>query len=279
LSTDSARRQTYPIGLASLPADKSSRRFAFADSQLRKYVLQQHIVIIAAPRRGGFTYTFAGVTLAAPLNLSQQQASPYTINGRRNLLADYLPTAHLRKHFDRGWDLLIDLAPLQPQYPRSTVIDSTGGDSSSISPFQGYRQYNVYTLKKLFYSDLSVGLYHNIGYSNIWLGGGLTYGRLLGAVGDREMLMKATNPGVNDTTINAEIVSIKSNDTAYKRLSLSDWRYFVEAQYFIYPFTLGLRYERAINSYLPLQADGSRGTHNNQSFTLRLSYELWRRRR
>jgi hypothetical protein len=274
-----ARRQTFPVGLAALSpgVGPASIRFRLADSLLRKRAMKPNNLpqtLSAAAHTLTFT---AGLTLSGRFNLSQQQAAPYAINGSRNIWADYLPSVHARAYYGDTWDLQVDLTALQPQYTRSTVVDSTGGDSSSIFPFQGYRQYNVYSAKKLFYSELSASIHRRV-FKGLWLGAGLTYGHLQGAVGDRQLLMKATNPGVNDTVLTSEIVSIKSNDTAYNRLSRSDWRFLLDAEYQWRRLTLGLRYERAVNSWLPVQADGARGKQNNQSFTLRISYELWKRR-
>ena len=278
-SNTPARRQTSPVGLAALsPAGgPASIRFRLADSLLRKRAMNPGNFPQSPSATAHALIFTAGLTLSGRLNLSQLQAAPYTINGSRNIWADYLPSVHARAYYGGNWDLQVDLTALQPQYTRSTVVDSTGGDSSTISPFQGYRQYNVYSAKKLFYSELSATVHHRV-FNNLWLGAGFTYGHLQGAVGDRQLLMKATNPGVSDTVLTSEIVSIKSNDTAYNRISRSDWRFLLDAEYRWRRLTLGLRYERAVNSWLPVQPDGARGAQNNQSFTLRVSYELWRRR-
>lgn len=277
--TTSSPRQTYPLHLANLTSAATFARFRLADSLLRKRGLRPNGPVQKSAPTSPRNLTFsAGITVPEPFDLGQQRAAPYTINGGRNIWADYLPTAHVRAYSGDSWDLQLDLGLFRPQYTRSPVIDSTGGDSSSISPFQGYRQYNIYTVKKLFYSEASLSLHRQL-YKGIWLGAGLIYGHLQGAVGDRQILMAATNPAVRDTIYNSEVVSIKTNDTAYNRLSRSDWRILLDAEYRYHRLTIGIRYQQALNSYLPVQADGSKGNQRNASFTFRGSFELWQRRR
>ncbi len=278
-ATTSSPRLTYSPRLSSLTPGVTSTRFHLADSLLRKRSLRpgnpiQKTAASALEHKLRFT---AGLTISEQFNFSQQNAAPYTINGTRNILPDYLPSAHLRGYSGDNWDLQIDLSALQPQYTGSRLIDSTGGDSSNLYTFQGYRRYNLYVVKKLFYSDLSVSLHCRL-FHGLWLGAGIGYGYLQGAVGDRQVLLAATNPYVPDTMLQSEVVSIKTNDTAYRRLSRSDWRVLFDVEYQWGRATIGLRYGRALNSYLPVQADGSKGTRKNQSLSLRGSFELWRRR-
>jgi hypothetical protein len=226
---------------------------------------------------GRTRYLSAGLSLARNFPMGQQQDFSVTVDGKPGAVADYLPSVHVR--FNSGnWDLQTEVRIITPQYTHPSVVDSTGGDSSRIFPYQGFRQYNVCTVKKLYYSELAVLLDRQF-FNGLWVGAGFGFGHLQGAFGTQDILMKATNPGTRDTVYRSEAINLKKNDTAYGRLSGSDWRLLLNVEYRWRRWSAGFRYERSLNPFLPVQANGSGGKDRNETFSVHLGYELWQGRK
>jgi len=213
----------------------------------------------------------AGVSLGQSIPIGQQQLSSY------NLLADYIPSPYLRLYVGDRWYLQTTPHLLSAQYTPSQLIDSSGGDTSRIPGYPQYLQYNKITLKKLYYTDIPLTINYRL-FKGLYLGAGIQYSRLWQAAGEDRITLRPSNGLGSDTLFSTKTIGLKNNDSAFNKLARSDWRLLLQADYIWRRFTFGLQYQRGLNTYLPTNPSGSKGTDRNSSFSIHVYYEIWNQR-
>ncbi|WP_431211555.1 hypothetical protein ACQ86N_37920 [Puia sp. P3] len=214
----------------------------------------------------------AGLSLSQSIPIGQQKLSSY------NLLSDYIPSPYLRFRFGDRWYLQTAPRVNSAQYTRPQVIDSSGGDTTHIAGYPQYLEYSKITLKKLYYTDFPLTINYRV-FKGLWLGAGIQYSRLWQAAGEDRITLRPSNGRGSDTLISSKTIGLKTNDSVYNRLSGSDWRLLLEANYTWRRFTLGLQYQRGLKTILPVNGAGVNGADKNSSFSLHVYYELWNQRR
>jgi hypothetical protein len=217
----------------------------------------------------------AGLSLAHTFPMPGQLSASYSSNGKSNVLPDYLPAPYFRSYVGDRWYLQIAPRLYSPQYVKPQRIDSLARDSSRIPGFSAYFQKTDVTLKKLFYMDIPLSLHYRVA-GRLYLGAGIQYSHLLGAAGEEKITMSPINGGA-DTIYSDKVVGLKNDTLGYRKLSRSEWRLFLETNYQWRRWTLGLRYEQALKTYLPTQIDGTKSTERNASFSIHVYYDLWER--
>jgi len=246
-----------------------------ADSLLRAIHSASKTATAAAPkkknRQTGLALA-AGISLGQSIPIGQQQLSSY------NLLSDYIPSPYLRLYMGDRWYLQITPHLLSAQYTPSQLIDSSGGDTSRIPGYPQYLQYNKVTLKKLYYTDIPLTINYRV-FKGFYLGAGIQYSRLWQAAAEDRITLHPSNGFGNDTLFSSKTISLKNKDSAFSRLARSDWRLLLEADYVWRRFTFGLQYQLGLNTYLPMNPSGSKGTDKNSSFSIHIYYEIWNQRR
>jgi hypothetical protein len=220
----------------------------------------------------------AGIEAGKVFPLGGQSANNYGSNGKANALGDYLPSLYIDYYPTKDLFLEARLAYHSPQYTHTQVIDSSGSDSSHLPGWQNYRQSNSNTLKKLFYNDLGLSLHYRV-YDHFWVSAGLQLSMLSGGAGYTQLVMHPTFPGGVDTAFPGNVFALKDSSSAYDKLKKIEWRGFVGLDYTWRRWALGLRYQQAFQSYLPILPNGSSNPYRNGSWEIHLRYDLWQRDR
>jgi hypothetical protein len=226
---------------------------------------------IAGKKPAGLAFE-AGLSLSQSIPVGQQKMSSY------NLLTDYIPSPYLRVRLGDRWYLQTAPRVNSAQYTRPQVIDSSGGDTTHLPGYPQYLEYNKITLKKLYYTDIPLTINYRV-FKGLWLGAGIQYSRLWQAAGEDRITLRPSNGLGSDTLIGSKTIGLKTTDSVYRRLSGSDWRLLLEANYTWRRFTFGLQYQQGLKTFLPVNGMGAKGTDKNSSFSLHVYYELWNQRR
>ena len=223
----------------------------------------------------------AGLSVAGNFPLGQEQSAPYNVNGKSNLLSDYVPAPYLRWYINDRLYVEGALNINSPQYTRSLAIDSTGDTTSA---FIGTTTtgpqilVNKLTLKKLYYTEIQVSFNYRV-YGNFYLGAGLQFSRLMNGIALHSASLEASNGLGPVTELSSGTVRLKDSADAYSKLRKTDWRVLFEASYSWKRLTLGLRYQQALSPYLPVLPDGARGKDRNVLFGCYFQYNIWQRSR
>jgi hypothetical protein len=275
-----ARTSARPLSLAVTRPALRGAFFATTDSLLRAagkkpaYTASQNRLKGGKHHPSGILLT-AGLSIAKSFPLGQQQSIPYNVNGTSNRISDYIPAPFFRLSVGNRFYLETALQINTPQYIHSQGIDTTGGDTSHIPGWQNHLQYNYITLKKLYYTDIPLSIHYRL-FDQFFLGAGLQYSRLWGAVGQEDIILRPTNGIGSDTLYSSQMMGLKKNASkAYNKLARADWRLLLEADYHWRRLTLSARYEQGLSNYLLTLPGGTPGSSKNSSISLRLFYDLW----
>lgn len=212
----------------------------------------------------------AGLSLVQNAPLGDQLIYAYNINGKSNLLSDYIPAPYLQYFLRKNLYLQAAFQFNSPQYTPSVVIDSPRTE-----PKNNLTVFTTSTLQKLYYTNLPV----TVDYSpvaHLFLGTGLQYSGLRGGF-------------VYQRVVSYDAASLLP--IAYRTGTLSkpmeqalqlrkvDWRILFEANYYLGKVTLGLRYQQPLSSFSKKDSSGVSGPEKNTSLGFYLQYNLWERKR
>jgi hypothetical protein len=216
----------------------------------------------------------AGLSLGQTIAVGEQQSVSFNANAKSNIFSDYIPAPYFRLHIGSRLYVQTAFHFNSPQYVRSQRVDSTARDTTN-STVTGYSYQTDLVLKKLYYWDVPLSVHYRV-FDGLSLGAGIQYSKLTGAIGQNKIILSPTNGG-KDSIFDQHLISLKSDSGkgSYKKLSGSDWRILFEANYQWRRWTLGLRYERGLKAYWPVQLDGTAGKDKNSSLSMHLYYDLW----
>ena len=220
----------------------------------------------------------AGLTLEAGLSLGQSIPIGHQKMSSYNLLSDYIPSPYLRLSIGDRWYLQTAPRINSAQYTRPQLIDSSGGDTTHIPGYPQYLQYNRITLKKLYYTDIPLTINYRA-FKGLYLGAGIQYSRLWQAAGEDRITLRPSNGLGSDTLISSKTIGLKKKDSVFRKLSGSDWRLLLEANYTWRQFTFGLQYQQGLKTFLPANTSGPKSTDKNSSFSIHVYYEIWNQSR
>lgn len=218
----------------------------------------------------------AGIGLNQFFPVGPQASSNINSSGTNGTITDYLPVPQVRYFFSRKLYVEMEAQFNTPQYTSKNLLASqqvtpdsaTGGQQSS----------SVY-IKKLFYFNLPVSVHYSP-VKGLYVGAGLEYAKLTNGVADFSQGARFSNSmgGFYDTVLTSKIVSFKG-DSIYQKLRTHEWRLLGDVDYQWKGFTLGLRYNWALNKFINLQVSGTQVTQaRNSSLQLYLRYTIWRQR-
>lgn len=215
----------------------------------------------------------AGLGLHQQIPLSGQTFTPYSSQGRKASLADYLPSVYLRLEKEKKWFLQGEFRYGAPQYTkqfvyRQRLVPDTGSNPQ-------YSTLTSYGLKKTFYHQLPLTFHYFIrpGWS---IGAGMQWNLFKSAIAEREINRK------NNFTQTDSIVSrsIFKEDTAGSIFKKTYWQAVVETQYKWKRFSFGARYAFGLQPYIQFTLPGQpRREERNHALQLFIRYELWRQKK
>lgn len=212
--------------------------------------------------------------------LGAQENAHFNSSGTNGTITDYLPVPEGRYYFSRKFYVQAEVQFNTPQYTskdllasQQVILDTTYGGF-------GLKTSNSVYIKKLYYFNLPLSAHYSP-LKNLYLGAGLEYARLTNGVAlfqQRNAAYNGANVSTRDSVTYSKVQPFKG-DSVYRRLRTNEWRLFLDANYQWKGFTLGLRYNRALDKFINVQVSSTEVTQSrNSSLQLYLRYTIWRQR-
>jgi hypothetical protein len=212
----------------------------------------------------------AGFSLIQNAPLGDQLIYVYNINGKSNLLSDYVPAPYLQYFLRRNLYLQVAFQFNSPQYTPSLVIDSPRTE-----PKVNLTVFTTSTLQKLYYSNIPVTIDYSP-FAHLFLGTGLQYSGLRGGFVYQRVVSYDSASILPITYRTATLTKTMEQNFQLRK---TDWRILFEANYYWKRTTLGLRYQQPLSSFSRNGAAGASGMDKNESLGFYLQYNLWERKR
>jgi hypothetical protein len=208
-----------------------------------------------------------GLSLPLVFPLGDQQALSYNVNARPNTASDYIPAPHAQFHFNSKVYIQSELQVMSPQYIKPALLYLSRTSNNM------YKTTSSVSAEKLYYFNVPLSVHYSP-FTNFYMGTGLQFSSLLSGVAMHEELRTGM---VSSDSIHTVSYSKFSNDSISNKLSGSEMRLMLDANYYWNKFTVGLRYNQALSNYVstraapmvPLTVD------KNKSLQFYLRYNLW----
>jgi hypothetical protein len=211
----------------------------------------------------------AGLLIPTNISVAQQQRPGLNINAANNLITDYIPAAFLQYHITPKLFLHSEFQFQSPQLTNRLLMsqsDISMGPNSSIQ--------NRVFVEKLYYFNLPISVHYSP-LRNFYVGTGMQYSSLISGVAGYET--QRIENGVS-TNSNYE-ASRFQDDSLSSALRSSDFRWQMDANYYLNRFTFGARYNRALNNLVDIQVGNTRTQARNQNMQVYIRYNLWEEKR
>lgn len=219
-----------------------------------------------------------GLTFPLAFPLSDQRVVAYNVNARANTISDYLPAPNIQYHFSQKSYLQAEVQFASPQYIEPALLFMKRYE---LGPGNYYRFVTTSVFaRKLYYFNLPLELHYSP-FKNFYLGSGLQFSSLMSGVGySEEKGYNSMGPNARDSVIRQSYFKFK-NDTLSGRLNGNEVRVLLDANYYWKKFTVGLRYNQAVNSYINLQVNNNLPPYSERNKTLQfyLRYNIWENRK
>lgn len=216
----------------------------------------------------------AGLSISKSFPIASQQAYPYNINAKGNLLSDYIPAPYFQWYLRKNLYLQLAFQINSPQYTAASFKHS----SSSSSALDTVN--TDVTLKKLYYTDIPLTV-HYAPFKHLFIGAGLQLSMYRGGVAlqNEQNVQLDSGSAIPQYTNTSE--AVKLNDSLQRVFSLrkTDWRILFDIQYNWRRAAIGFRFQEPLTNYLKNIPSGSPGRARNTSLGLYLQYNLWERKR
>jgi hypothetical protein len=208
-----------------------------------------------------------GLSLPLVFPLGDQQALSYNVNAGPNTATDYIPAPHAQYHFNDKVYLQSELQVLSPQYIKPALLYQ----SKTSNNF--YKTTSSVSAQKLYYFNVPLSLHYSP-FKNFFMGTGLQFSSLLSGVALTEE--QRTGMVSSDSMYTATYSKFR-NDSISDKLSGSEMRLMLDANYYWNKFTVGLRYNQALSNYVSTRAAPSVPitVDKNKSLQFYLRYNLW----
>jgi hypothetical protein len=139
----------------------------------------------------------------------------------------------------------------------------------------GMLEKNIF-IEKLYYFNIPFNIYFSPA-RNFFLGTGLQFSSLLSGVATYQ---SNTYNGGSLQNSYSRVQGFKDDSVAAK-LAPTEWRYQLDANYYVKRFTLGARYNQALKQFADFQPSAAlpNTQGRNQSFLIYLRYNIWEERK
>jgi hypothetical protein len=222
--------------------------------------------------RRGWTF---GVGINQFFRINQQQPAIYKTSAQdfnsdalTGRLADYIPIAQARYHFNNKLVVQGELQFNAPQFTQRVLLD-----------YNSYQQGNFSAvdsafLRKLTYFNLPISVHYSP-VRNLSIGVGVQFSHLTNAVARIEKQRFSAGQPLPDSGYSVATKSIKNNDTLYQRINTNEVRLLGDASYELGRFMLGIRYNQALKGIIKVPiAGGSLNQARNSTLQLYLRFRF-----
>ncbi len=212
----------------------------------------------------------AGLGIQQLLPIDGQKYNPYNAQGRKNSLADYIPSLYFRASKKDKWFLQFEFRYCAPQLNKELIYQQIIIPDSVANP--RFTTTISKVLKKTYYHQLPVTFNYNV-FKNWSLGTGIQWNSFKTAIAEQQRSIY-DNLTQQDSLNFKQIVKVK-NDTAnnFKKSYLQG---IIETEYKWKRFSLGARYNFGLQPYLQFTLPGGKQQREkNSSLQIFLRYELW----
>jgi hypothetical protein len=212
----------------------------------------------------------AGVAMHQLLPVDGQKPAPYSSQGRKSSLADYIPSVFARMYKNDKWFIQLEFRYGAPQYTKNllysqqSVLDTNGGVN--------FTRITSQNLKKTFYHQIPLSFNYFV-LPNWSLGSGIVWNKFYSAISEEEINRK-NNITQADSIISKKILATR-NDTS-SAFSKSYFQLLFETQYRWRRFSIGARYSFGLQPYIKFNLNGANQEERNRSLQVFLRYELWK---
>ncbi len=220
-----------------------------------------------------------GLTLPLSMPLSDQRVLSYNVNAGINTISDYIPSPNLQYHFNQTSYIQAEIQIANPQHIQPVLLSQSKYEVSGQQGSYRFMTKSVFA-RKLYYFNLPIGINYSP-FKNFYLGTGLQFSSLMSGVGFSETRgYNSLGPSSRDTLFNANYFKF-GNDSLSGRLNNSEVRLTLDANYYWKKFTLGMRYNQALNNYVSIQVVPNTPvfTDRNKALQIYLRYNLWEDRK
>lgn len=220
-------------------------------------------------KKSGSYFFSAGMALNQQLPVAGQKVVPYSSEGRKFSLADYIPSVYARFNKKDRWFIQGEFRYGAPQYNKPLTysrVDDTSGTGSGVIEKQ---------LQKTYYHQLPVSF--NVYVLPNWsAGAGLVWNRFSKSLVQETLRSgSATIPsGPLDTILSQK--TFISKDPVKEGISKSYFQALVESQYQWKKFSFGARYTFGLSPYIRFNLPNEpQRNEKNQSVQLFIRYQVW----
>lgn len=216
----------------------------------------------------------AGIGLQQLLPVSGQKWSPYNSQGRKNSLADYIPSVYVRLTRPQKWFLQAEFRYGAPQNTKELLYRQSKVNDTGSAPRFYYQTSS--TLKKTYYHQLPLvfNYYVRQGWS---VGAGIQWNNFYRAISEKEVIFHNNTTGTD--TLLSKIVQPERRDTS-SEFKKSFLQAVIESQYKWKRFSFGARYTFGLQPFIEFTLPG--GALQNEkmnSLQLFIRFELWRQKK
>jgi hypothetical protein len=218
----------------------------------------------------GRTFAF-GISLPLAFPLGDQKMLGYNISAGPNTVSDYIPAPHVQYHFNSKSYVQTELQVMSPQYIRPVMLHHNEYQTSV-----SHVSSSVYA-RKLYYFNVPVSIHYSP-FKHFYLGTGLQFSSLLGGVAEHEKIRTGM---VSSDSIYQSSYARFGNDSIGSRLRGNEMRLMLDANYYWNRFTVGLRYNQALNNYVSLRpsATASYTLDKNKALQFYMRFNLWEQKK
>ncbi|MHA4843241.1 hypothetical protein ACX0G7_03700 [Flavitalea antarctica] len=208
-----------------------------------------------------------GFSLPLVFPVGDQQALSYNVNARPNTTSDYIPAPHAQFHFNGKVYVQSELQIMSPQYIKPALLYLNKTSNSM------YNTTSSISAEKLYYFNVPFSLHYSP-FKHFYMGTGLQFSSLLSGVAMHEQVRTGM---VSSDSVHTVSYSKFANDSISDKLSGSEMRLMLDANYYWNKFTVGLRYNQALSNYVSMRAAPMvpMTVDKNKSIQFYLRYNLW----
>lgn len=228
-----------------------------------KKIVPDTSIATKTPDKPSKKYFFnLGIAVFQPFAINGESAVPYSRNGRKGSLTDYIPSLYLRFNREKKWFLQSEFRFGVPQFSRSYTYRTEKIDTVTLASYQ---------LKKTYYHQVPVSFNYYI-LPGLSIGTGIMYSRFSTAVSEERITRDVG--AAADSLISTGIIRDRTDSNFTKH----NFQWLAEVQYQWKRFSFGARLSQDLKPFIRYtdQVSGTPVSKKNMAFNVFVRYELWR---
>ncbi len=214
----------------------------------------------------------AGLAFNYTAAVSGQSRFNYNLNAKSGLLSDYIPSPFVQFHLNDYVYFQTEINLSSPQFIPRLLLYQTSGRQTGIASVMEDK--TIYA-QKLYYFNWPISMHYSP-VNNLFLAAGIQFSSFqsgLASIQTRRYMASSPNSTISNDNA---IVKFKDDSLAAK-LTPTEWRWQVGADYAIKRFSVGLRYNKSFKDLLNLSLPNSHDiiSARNASFIFSVRYNLF----